>query len=233
MPTMKSYSHIFFDLDRTLWDFDKNSSDTLREIIDQFNLTTQVNDAETFIASFHQINEHLWGDYRKGKIKKYNLRLERFRRLLAKYCIEDITFADKLSSYYLHNCPLKSALIDGSKEVLQYLSPNYKLYILSNGFYDVQMTKMINSGISRYFIKLFTSDRIGYSKPKAGIFEYAIRSENAKKEQAIVIGDDITNDIQGARNVNIDQVFYNPLSVKCAIAPTYEIHDLLDLKNIL
>ncbi len=230
---MKPYTHIYFDLDRTLWDFNKNSSDTLLQIIDHFSLDSQVTDPNVFIDSFHHINEHLWGDYRKGKIKKYDLRLERFRRLLARYGIEDVSVADKLSSYYLNNCPLKGALIQNSKEILQYLSPKYRLYILSNGFYDVQMTKMINSGISRYFVKLFTSDRIGYSKPKAGIFEYAIRSENAKKEQSLVIGDDVVNDIQGAKNVTIDQVFFNPKKIVSAIVPTYEIGDLIELKSIL
>jgi putative hydrolase of the HAD superfamily len=233
MPTMSAYTHIFFDLDRTLWDFNKNSSDTLFEIIDHFSLSEQVKDAEAFIVSFHHINEQLWDDYRKGKIKKYNLRLERFRRLLARYEIEDIEVAEKMSSYYLNHCPLKGALIKNSKEILRYLAPKYKLYILSNGFYDVQMTKMINSGISRYFKKLFTSDRIGYSKPKAGIFEYAIRSENVKKEETLVIGDDITNDILGAKNVHIDQVLYNPQKLQIDVIPTYEIDDLLQLKNFL
>ena len=92
---------------------------------------------------------------------------------------------------------------------------------------------MINSGISRYFAKVFTSDRIGYSKPKSGIFEYALRSENAKKEETIMVGDDEINDIQGARNAGIDQVFYNPDKMIPAIAPTFEITSLLELKNIL
>jgi putative hydrolase of the HAD superfamily len=233
MQVSNNYTHIFFDLDRTLWDFYKNSSDTLIEIIDEFSLSEKVSDTDNFVASFHQINEHLWDDYRKGNIKKFNLRLERFRRLLARYAIEDKSVAEKLSSYYLNHCPSKGALMPNTKEILEYLAPKYKLYILSNGFYDVQMTKIINSGISQYFRKVFTSDRIGYSKPKSGIFEYAIRSENIKKEQALVIGDDIKNDIVGARDVNIDQVLYNPQKIKSEIVPTYEVDDLLKLKAFL
>jgi putative hydrolase of the HAD superfamily len=204
---MNPYTHIFFDLDRTLWDFNKNSSDTLLEIIDKFSLGDRVTDTAGFINSFHEINEYLWGDYRKGKIKKYTLRLERFRLLLTRYGLENDDVTNKLSSYYLNRCPLKGALIPNTKEILEYLYGKYRLYILSNGFYDIQMTKMINSGISRYFIKLFTSDRIGYAKPKAGIFDYVVKSENARKAQSLVVGDDENIDICGARNANIDQVF--------------------------
>jgi putative hydrolase of the HAD superfamily len=230
---MKKYTTIFFDLDKTLWDFDTNSSATLLEILDKFSLHSQVFESQVFISNFNRINEHLWDDYRKGKIKKPDLRKERFRRLFSNYGISDPVLLDKISGYYLKVCPSKTALVRNTVETLEYLKPLYKLYVLSNGFYDVQLTKLINSGISRYFIKLFTSDRIGYSKPKAGIFEYAIKSENAKKEECLMVGDDIGNDVRGAMNVHIDQVLYNPEGKVPSVEPTYSITDLIELKEIL
>jgi putative hydrolase of the HAD superfamily len=230
---MKNYRNIFFDLDRTLWDFDKNSSETLQEIIERFSLKTRITDTKLFISDFNRINEHLWDDYRSGRIRKPDLRKERFRILLSPYDIDEPNMIEKISSFYLNNSPAKTSLIKHAKEILEYLSPNYRLYVISNGFYDAQLSKMINSGISRYFKKLFTSDRIGYAKPKVQIFDYAIRSEHARKEESLMIGEDEINDIQGAKNAQIDQVLYNPQKISPALVPTYEITDLLDLKNLL
>jgi putative hydrolase of the HAD superfamily len=140
---------------------------------------------------------------------------------------------EEISKFYLNAAPLKTSLVPHAKEILEYLKQNYQLHIISNGFYDVQLTKVINSGISPYISRVFTSDRIGYSKPKAGIFEYAITSVNAKKSVCLMVGDDIHNDIQGARNAGIDQVFFNPERMEVSLQPTYEIHNLLELKSIL
>jgi putative hydrolase of the HAD superfamily len=229
---LATYKNIFFDLDRTIWDFDKNSAEALTEIVNEFNLTSQVPEISEFISSYNFYNERLWDFYRKGKIKKYLLRHERFRLLLHRFGIDDKELVEKISKYYLHAAPNKRYLIENAPEVLEYLSLKYKLYIISNGFYDVQLTKLINSGISKYFAKVFTSDRIGYSKPNVHIFDYAIRSTHSHKEESIMIGDDEVNDIQGARNAHIDQVFFNPDGEEVTIPPTFEIKNLLELKEM-
>jgi len=229
----KSYKYIFFDLDRTLWDFTNNSSEALKDIIMEFNISMYVPDIEEFIEKYNHYNDRLWDKYREGKIRKPILRQERFRLLLKDYGIHDKNLIEEISCFYLNTCPVKPFLIKDSKEILEYLYTKYKLYIISNGFYNVQLTKLISSGISKYFTKLFTSDRIGYAKPNEKIFEYAIRSENAKKSECLMVGDDIANDIQGAKNVNIDQVFFNPDNIKSAIESTYTIADLSELRKFL
>lgn len=230
---MKKYSYIYFDLDRTLWDFQKNSNDALRELLKEYNLGIYVSDEELFIRHYNEINEGLWGDYRKGKIRKFDLRRERFRRLLARFEVRNMKLVEDMSRFYLNTAPVKTSLIENAKEILQYLRGNYEVYILSNGFYDVQLTKIINSGLSKYITKVFTSDRIGFSKPKPGIFEYALSSVHAKKEESLMIGDDVLNDIKGAKRFGIDQVFFNPENKETDAEPTYEIKNLIELKNIL
>ncbi len=230
---MKKYRYIFFDLDRTLWDFDRNSSDALKDIIKEFGLEAVIPDVGEFIRLYNKYNDELWNDYRNGIIKKYELRLKRFKLLLSHYEIGDQKFIEDISKFYLNAAPLKTSLVMHAKEILDYLHPNYQLCIISNGFYDVQLTKVKNSGISPYISKVFTSDRIGYSKPKAGIFDYAITSINARKSDCIMIGDDILNDVQGAKNAGIDQIYFNAENRESPIQPTYEIRDLLELKEIL
>lgn len=228
---MKIYKHIFFDLDRTLWDFEKNSSEALSEIVNEFSLSNEIKDIEEFIRVFNYYNERLWDHYRAGKIKKYLLRKERFRLLFNRYGIKNKDLVEKVSRYYLEKYSIKTALIEDAKDTLEYLSGKYKLHIISNGFYDIQRVKLINSGISRYITKLFTSDTIGFAKPDKRIFEHAVRSLNAHKQDCLMIGDDEVNDIVGAKNANIDQVFFNPRNILTSVQSTYKISSLKELKD--
>lgn len=230
---MKHYQHIFFDLDRTLWDFDKNSSDALNDIIKEFGLETHISDVQEFVRLYNKYNDELWDDFREGMIKKPELQIKRFVLLLDHYELSDPEMIEEISKFYLNSAPLKTSLVKNTKEILEYLAPNYRLYVISNGFYDVQLTKVKNSGISRYITKVFTSDRIGFSKPKTGIFEYAVTSVNAKKIECLMVGDDIYNDIQGAKKAGFDQVYFNPGRKSTPVKPTYEINDLLELEQIL
>jgi putative hydrolase of the HAD superfamily len=229
----KKYRHIFFDLDRTLWDFRKNSAETLLEMIGKFSLQKIISDSNEFIEKYNYYNDRLWDYYRLRRIKKLQLRDERFRLLLKDYGITDRKLIQELSRYYLNVSPAKTALVPGALELLEYLSKDYSLYILSNGFYDVQLTKMINSGISRYFKKLFTSDRIGYAKPDTHMFDYAVKSVNARKEESLMVGDNELIDIEGARNAHIDQVLFNPEGKFTTIPATIEIRNLQELKRWL
>jgi putative hydrolase of the HAD superfamily len=230
---LKNYKHIFFDLDRTLWDFNKNSTDALIDIVKAFHLEGKVKDVDEFVKCFQYYNNRLWDDFLEGKMRKQILRLERFRLLLNRYDISEKKTVEKISQFYLNTAPCKPALIEGTIDVLNYLAPKYKLHVISNGFYDVQLTKIVNSGISKYISKLYTSDRIGYAKPDKRIYEYAVRSIHAHKEDCLMVGDDIKNDIDGAKNASIDQVYFNPGNTGSNLQPTYEIKKLLELKNIL
>lgn len=230
---MKNYHHIFFDLDRTLWDFQKNSSESLMDILDKFSLHSLVKDDQLFIEKFNFFNDHLWDHFQSGKIKKIELRKERFRLLLDFFDIKNDELTGEISRYYLNTTPRKTALIPGAKEILEYLCKKHRLYIISNGFYDVQLTKMISSGISRYFQKTFTSDRIGLAKPKVGIFNFAVSTVNARKDESLMVGDDAINDIQGASHAKIDQVYLNRDGISCPVQPTYEIRELAELRNFL
>jgi len=233
VAVLKTYKHIFFDLDRTLWDFDANSGETLVQIIKVFKLAGIITDKEEFINYFHLYNDQLWDNFREGKIKKQSLRMERFIMLFHRYGIKDKELIASVSRFYLNTSPTKTVLIEGAREILPYLATRYKLYIISNGFYDVQFTKIINSGISKYISKVFTSDILGYAKPDKRIYERAVTSVNARKADCIMIGDDYKNDVMGAINYGIDQVFFNPQQIGQEIKPTYEIERLIELKDIL
>ncbi|MFO7658845.1 MAG: YjjG family noncanonical pyrimidine nucleotidase [Bacteroidales bacterium] len=230
---MKAYKHIYFDLDKTLWDFEANVKEAFREIFGSLRLWDRLPDLEHFVNVYSAYNELLWEKYRNGKIKKSLLRTERFRLTLNKLGINDRLLTEKLSTAYLEITPRKSILVDNALEVLSFLKPKYRLYILTNGFADVQQIKIQNSGLETFFDKVITPEHAGWHKPDRRIFGYALKSVNARKEESIMVGDDIETDIIGAKNFGIDQVFFNISGISHTVDVTYEIRQFKELMDIL
>ncbi|HBH49191.1 MAG TPA: noncanonical pyrimidine nucleotidase, YjjG family [Bacteroidales bacterium] len=230
---MRKYEHIFFDLDRTLWNFDANSSATLLELIDHFKLSKVIADRHKWLSSYVRHNIRVWSLYENRQISKPDLRLERFRLLLSDFNIQDESLVMALSDYYLANAPLKPALMPYAKEILDYLNNKYKLYILSNGFYETQIQKLKSGGILAYFNKIFTSDTLHVAKPQRKIYQEALKSVNARKDKSVFIGDNLENDVIGPGKFGMDQIWYNHDGIISEVEATYQIKSLEEIKGIL
>lgn len=230
---MRKYKHIFFDLDRTLWDFENNTTLTLKEILIHFNLQGIIRDEELFIQQYHRHNDYVWDLYKNNHIKKQELRAERFRLLLLDFGIVNPELVRLIDEYYITESPRKSLVIPHAHDILEYLSEDYQLYIITNGFQEIQETKLQSSNIHCYFKTVFTSDKLKVSKPNKQFFEAVIKSCNARKTESIIVGDDLENDIKGAANFGIDQVWFNPKHLSGPIQPTFTIYNLEELKTIL
>ncbi|HEV7231710.1 MAG TPA: YjjG family noncanonical pyrimidine nucleotidase [Bacteroidia bacterium] len=231
---MKTYSHIFFDLDHTLWDLERNASETIHELLEAYDLTAKIN-APTpgFIKEYNKINDELWELYRLGKIDRITLRFERFRRVFRYFGIEDEQLAHDFGNAFVKESPLKPHLIPGAREVLDYLSSRYTLHIITNGFAEAQEVKIRTAGIGHYFRHIINSEMAGYNKPDARIFEFSLKLAGAAPEESIMIGDHLEADIIGAKLAGIDQIYYNPLAKQHAEEITYEVRHLEELKQIL
>lgn len=230
---MKKYTHLFFDLDRTLWDFEANTAEVLKEIYEEFGLKVYFGNFFTFSRAYHEINNNLWEQYRQGIITKDILRWTRFYKTLYQYNCDDKELAQKLGDIYIEQSPLKTKLYPNTLETLATLSHNYKLYILTNGFKEVQHIKVKQCNLEQYFERVFTSEEAGKMKPSEIFFNYVLTELKVKSEDCLMIGDDAKADIDGARNSNIDQVLFNPNNVKTDCKPNYEILDLKELLEIL
>ena len=226
--------HVFFDLDRTLWDFEKNSLQTLTELVEQFNLLDKGVDSNiNFIKKYRVHNERLWDLYRDDKIKKQELRGKRFFLTLKDFGIEDSILAEKIGLEYVRISPLKKALLPYAKDVLTYLKQKYKLHIITNGFEEVQHIKLTKSGLSTFFNYIITSEKVGVKKPNVKIFDYALKKASVNKHQAVVIGDDLIADILGAKNAGIHQIYFNPNQIHHNEDLEFEISCLSQLKDLL
>jgi putative hydrolase of the HAD superfamily len=232
---MVKYNHVFFDLDRTIWDFEKNSEETIFELLNEFGLSKKGKITEAdFIKTYKTINQGLWVDYRSGKISKTELRKSRFYLSMLKYGLDEAELALRFNDAYVSRCSSKTHLLPHSREILHYLSKSYILHIITNGFKEAQHLKLEKSGIRPYFNEVIIGDEVGINKPDPRIFHFAFESSTADPNESIMIGDDYEADIIGAKEVGMDQIFLNAAkdSTENKIA-TYTVSHLEELRRIL
>ncbi len=230
---MNKYQHIFFDLDRTLWDFDENSKKVLSDLFFHYKLNLLIDTVQEFINKYQEINELLWQDYRDNKIVKEELRLKRFESTLKYFSINDKQLASDIGEYYIFESPRQTALLPYTKEVLTYLHTKYQLHIISNGFEEVQFIKLKEAGILKYFTHVVLSEKVGVKKPHPLIFKRALQITKAATYNSLMIGDDWYADIYGAQRVNIAAVYFNPKKIAHNNKVDKEISCLKELMKFL
>lgn len=221
------------NIDRTLWDYETNAAEVLKELFNKYCLKKFSVNADDFVKEFNRNNELMWKKFNRGLIKKETLRDRRFYLTLKKFGIKDMDLTLNLSREYLEQSPEKTNLFPDVAETLEYLKNRYSLHVITNGFNEVQLKKLKNSGIEHFFEKIVTSDNSGYSKPNFKIFEYAITSVHAKKTESLMIGDNWEVDVLGAKAYNIDQVYFNPKGEEHTKKATFEIKSIGELKLLL
>jgi len=234
MKVKTKYKHVFFDLDRTLWDFEKNSQEVFRDMYRVLKLQQYgISDFNEFIATYRSVNYDLWDLYRKGEIDKKFLNFQRFYQTLFEFGIENKELAEEMSKKYVEWSPFKKHLFPGTYELLDYLKPKYHLHIITNGFEEVQSVKLRESNLAQYFEKVIISETTPVKKPHPKIFMYSMHLAKANVEDCLMIGDDIETDIKGAAGVGMDQVWTNFPGDRSDFKPTYEVKSLSEIKDIL
>lgn len=228
----KQYNCLLFDLDRTLWDYKSNSEQTLFELLNKYT-PELMPELKNFLQVYYEINETLWEHYRDGKLTKEILMVKRFQDAFDKFNINSSPFVESLAEDYIIESPKKTMLYPNTIETLTYLNKKkYRLILLTNGFLEVQEVKIKESEIEPFFEQMITSEEAGFQKPDPKIFDYALRKIGAIKSECIMIGDDPYNDIYGARNFGIDTVYANLEKITHQDTPTFEINNLIELKEI-
>lgn len=231
---MAKYYHLFFDLDRTLWDFETSSAATIKELYNKHNLQLKgIHSFDMFISTYHKINDRLWEYYRKGYIDKGTLRGKRFYSTLLEFGVDDFYLAEVMGEQYIKQSPYQTYVLPYTHDVLHELKNKFKLHIITNGFEDIQHIKIENSGLKKYFTHIITSERANATKPDKKIFDYSLKLAKARREESLTIGDNLELDILGAKNAGIDQVYFNPSKVVHNEEVTHEIDSLIQLLDIL
>jgi len=229
------YKYVFLDLDDTIWDFHANARLSLQDMFEDRKLYKYFTDFNEFFDIYAKKNIELWEAYGKGEITKEFLMAERFRYPLSKMGVDDLELAEAIGIQYLDILPTKTALMPYAKELLDYLHPKYPLTIISNGFVEVQYKKLKSTDIEHYFSHIVLSESAKALKPDKKIFEYALKLNNAKASEAIMLGDSYEADIKGAINAKIDQIYYplHPITEENRPKCTYMINSLKEVTTIL
>jgi len=233
MP-QKKYTHLFFDLDNTIWDFNSNSYVALRSALNKLLLLEKIGSYDTFFNIYCEVNEKLWELYRHGLMTKKVLSVQRFEESFEKHGMPEIIDGGVVNDAYLSEMPAQTLLVEGARRVLDYLHGKYEIAIITNGFKEVQYDKIRKSELTKYFRKIFISEEVGAQKPGKQIFEHAIRSMNAPKKSSLMIGDSWEADILGAMKFGIDQIYYNPKNEKKSQEDLYLQsldHNICDISN--
>ena len=222
--------HVFFDLDHTLWDFETNSDIAFETIFKKHDVGV---DLQVFLNYYRSINQDYWALYRNDKITKEELRVGRLRDTFVKAKQKfDNELIDNLSIDYIEVLPNNNKLFEGAHEILEHLYLKYKLHIITNGFSEVQYKKLDNSGLSKYFDKVITSEDAGVKKPNPKIFNYALNLADAASKESIMIGDNWEADVMGAINNGLDAIYFNYKKQPVG-ANIKSVHQLLEIKQYL
>lgn len=230
MNKFPDITDVFFDLDHTLWDFERNSELTYQKIFEKYNLQIHLPD---FLKVYVPNNTRLWGLYQFDKIGKEELRYQRLKLSFDELGVS-ITdeYIDLLADDYIKYLSTFNHLFDHAQTILDYLKPKYKLHIITNGFAEVQEGKLKNSGIADYFQVIMDSEKAGVKKPNPVIFEKAMSLAKVQPENALMVGDNYDVDVLGAKAVGMHALYFNPL---CPVddQSINQIHGLIQIKNYL
>ncbi len=230
---MTNIEWVWVDLDDTVWDFSANSWDTLGEIFFSEGLEPYFESVDDWREKYLKYNHTLWPLYNAGKITKEFLQVERFRKVLADagFPQEQVEAKSRyLGPKYLSILGTKTRLIDGAREMLQYLKDKgYKIGLISNGFHEVQFRKLRSSDIKHFFDVVVLSDDLGVNKPDRRIFDYALQKAKTEASKSVIIGDNPETDIVGAINAGWHAIFFNPNGINFNFAKSVHIIKNLSL----
>lgn len=210
LPTDKTYTHLFFDLDHTLWDFDKASRESLIELYDSYQIERLTGAAiDRYLEVFYAVNTEFWNLYNHDRITKEEIRDTRFPLIFERLGVDPLTAPKQLGPDYLAITPTKPYLIAHALEALEYLSSRYQLHIITNGFDQTQATKLSSAQIDRFFLTVTTSETTGHKKPSPVIFQHALKVAQAQLADSLMIGDNLNTDVAGALQIGMDALYFS------------------------
>lgn len=226
--------HLFFDLDHTIWDFDRNAEETLHELYHAYALADAgLSCPHEFIKVYTENNHQLWADYHLGKISKQVLRETRFSKTFVDMGLSPEHIPHAFEDDYVRICPTKTRLFPQAHETLSYLSGKYTLHLISNGFRESTEMKIRNTGLEKYFSTIVISECVGFNKPDRAIFQLALDGAGAVASESVMIGDSIEADIRGAQDFGMRAIYFNPERRDIPEDVRFEISDLYRLTEIL
>ncbi|PWL72322.1 MAG: noncanonical pyrimidine nucleotidase, YjjG family [Clostridiales bacterium] len=227
---MGTYRVLLLDADDTLLNFKATEDETVRRVLHTLSLPAD----DVVVSRYSAINHALWLAFERGEIDKETISSVRFVRLFEEFGFRaDGVRAGALYREYLGESAI---LLPDALEVCRALSKTHRLYIITNGIFQSQHSRIRKSGLAQWVSGVFVSEEAGAQKPSAAYFDYVFAHlSGVERREALIVGDSLTSDIKGGVNAGVDTCWFNPacLARPAGIAPTYEIHALTELFQIV
>lgn len=228
----KDKKHLFFDLDHTIWDFDRNAAETLAELFDTYQFDKLgISSCDVFVETYNRNNQRVWAMYHNGLIDKEELRRARFADTFTELGIDPSSFPVAFEADYLRICPYKTHLFPEAHETLGYLQEKYTLHLISNGFKEAAEIKIAKSNLTPYFHQVIISEVVGVHKPDPKIYHHSLSGAKGTKPSSIMIGDSLEADVRGAMSFGMDAIFFNPNELEIPKDIPYSINRLRQLQD--
>lgn len=220
---------VFIDIDDTLLDFTKCANDAIKSACNKFGVPYTT----TLVDTFHPINLDLWHRLEKKEVTKEKLFDTRFQIVFDKLGIKADGIA--FETAFRENFHESAILVDGARDLLEYLRSKYKVYVASNASMHQQTNRMKRAELDGYIDGYFVSEEIGFPKPQKEFFDACFKAlQDVKPQDVVMIGDSLSADIKGACEYGLKTIWYNhrnepTAGVKC----DYIVSRLSEIKNIL
>ena len=226
--------HIFFDLDHTLWDFEKNSEVALGILYEELKLGNELRSFQSFHTTYRKINGELWKQYSKGQLQKSELRIRRFHNTLLKFGVNNPILAEQLAKGYVERSPYQTNLFPNTKTTLLELQKKgHVMHIITNGFKEIQEIKLQNSGIRDFFDTVVCSEDVGKHKPAKEVFSAALLKAKTNSKESLMVGDNYIADVLGAERSGICGVLFDPKKQHKQGTHEWHINDLKQVPELL
>ena len=220
---------VMLDIDNTLLDFHKSAEFAMEVAFKNHGLEFRPG----YIKIFHEINDGLWQEIEKGTLTRERLWEIRFNKVLSALGLKGD--GPKIEAEFrkiLFDCAF---LMDGAKELLEYLFGKYKIYAATNAIYHQQINRLTKAGIIKYFDNVFVSEKIGYQKPTKAFFDCCFSEiDKITPKETVMIGDSLTADIEGGLNYGMQTIWFNKDKKPFGdIMPHFTICSLNQVKELL
>jgi putative hydrolase of the HAD superfamily len=144
-------------------------------------------------------------------LRKWSPRYRRevWNLALADQGVQDPMLAEELGEKYDIECHARHHRFADVPACLDELSNSYTLGLITNGASCLQREKLATAGLDEYFDVVVVSAEFGVAKPNRSIFAHALSLIGSDPEQAVMIGDSLTRDIDGAIAAGLKGVWVN------------------------
>ena len=208
-PFPTSVEWVFLDLDNTLWDFDANANEALKELYRRHELHLHSDfHVDQFVSLYQDVNAAYWKRYELGEVSKEVLRTARFTDTFDLMGVPAALQPKDVWQEYLDICPIMTQMMPKALEALDVLKTRFKIALLTNGFEATQQTKIRCSGIAPYIDFMVTSESLGIAKPNKLFFDHALSQAECEAPQAVYLGDTWDTDVTGGLQAGIRTYWY-------------------------